>query len=219
MKESSSPAVSLAKIFWVFLYIGATSFGGGVVAYLRAHLVERRRWLDEDQFLASLEIGETVPGLISTNVSVIVGSRLGGAPGAIAAALGIILPGALAVFGLGLLYAHFKGNPEVMAGLSGVGAAAVGLVLAVTLQIGRRELAFGPDLVILACAFILVGVWHISLVPVLVVLAPIAIWANRPAPKELAAYHTQQAAFHAQLAAQEGALARDRADPQTPSAS
>ena len=140
------------------VFIGATSFGGGVVAYLRAHLVEHQRWLDEDQFRASLEIGETVPGLISTNVSVIVGSRLGGAPGAIAAALGIILSGALAVFGLGLLYAHFKGNPAVVAGLSGVGAAAVGLVLAVTLQIGRRELAFGPDLAILASAFILVGV-------------------------------------------------------------
>ena len=69
-----------------------------------------------------------------------------------------ILLGALAVFGLGLLYAHFKGNPAVVAGLSGVGAAAVGLVLAVTLQIGRRELAFGPDLAILASAFILVGV-------------------------------------------------------------
>ena len=217
MKESSPPAVSLAKIFWVFLYIGATSFGGGVVAYLRQHLVERQRWLDEDQFLASLEIGETVPGLISTNVAVIVGSRLGGTAGAIAAAIGIILPGAIAVFGLGLLYAHFKGNPEVVAGLSGVGAAAVGLVLAVTMQIGRRELAFGPDLAILAAAFILVGLGHISLVPVLVLLAPIAIWVNRPSPQDLAAYHTRQAAFHAQLAAQHGELARDQANVQSPS--
>jgi len=212
-------AISLAEIFWVFLYIGATSFGGGLVAYLREHLVARQRWLDEDQFLASLEIGETVPGLISTNVSVIVGSRLGGARGAIVAVAGIILPGAIAVFVLGLLYAHFRSNPEVAAGLSGVGAAAVGLILAVTLQIGYRELKPGRDLAVLAGAFLLVGVGHISLVPVLVVLAPIAIWIHRPAPAELAAYHAQQAAFHAQLAARHGELARDHANTETESAS
>lgn len=65
MNDAPPPAskVSLAKLSGVFLYIGATSFGGGVVAYLREHLVERQKWLDEDQFLAALEIGETVPGL------------------------------------------------------------------------------------------------------------------------------------------------------------
>lgn len=218
MNELPPSTIRLAKIFWVFLYIGATSFGGGLLAYLREHLVERQRWLDEDQFLASLEIGETVPGLISTNVSVIVGSRLRGASGAIAAAVGIILPGALTVFGLGLLYARFKGNPEIAAGLSGVSAAAVGLILAVTLQIGSRELKFGPDLGILASAFVLVGVWHISLVPVLVVLAPIAIWANRPAHNELAAYHARQAALHAELAARHGASIRDVASAKNQSA-
>jgi len=217
--ESSATEVSLAEIFWVFLYIGATSFGGGLVAYLREHLVERQGWLDEDQFLASLEIGETVPGLISTNVSVIVGSRLRGVTGVIAAVTGIVLPGAIAVFMLGLLYAQFRGNPDVAAGLGGVSAAAVGLVFAVTLQIGWRELKPGSDIAILAAAFVLVGILHISLLPVLVVLAPIAVWAHRPALAELEAYHAQQAAFHAQMAAhhsdrmREKAAARGQATP------
>jgi chromate transporter len=201
MKGNQQRPIGLNEIFWVFLSIGATSFGGGLVAYLREHLVAGRQWLDEEQFLAALEIGETVPGLISTNVSVIVGSRLRGVRGAIAAAAGIILPGAIAVFALGLLYGRFKGNPEVAAALDGVGAAAVGLVLAVSLQIGSRSLRLGSDLAIVICAFMLVGVWHISLVPVLVVLAPIAIWIHRPGPAELAAYHSKQAAMHAELAA------------------
>ena len=76
---------TLPQLFGVFLYIGATSFGGGVIAYLREHLVERQKWLDHDHFLASLEIGETVPGLISTNVAVIVGSRLRGVLGSVVA--------------------------------------------------------------------------------------------------------------------------------------
>jgi chromate transporter len=217
--DARPPTISLAKIFWVFVYIGATSFGGGLVAYLREHLVERKRWLDEDQFLAVLEIGETVPGLISTNVSVIVGSRLGGAPGAFVAAVGMTLPGAVAVFVLGLLYAHFKSNPEVAAALSGVAAAAVGLILAVAVQIGWRELKPGMDLAILGCAFLLVAIWNISLVPVLAILIPIAIWINRPANEVLAAYHARQAAYHAQLAAHHGEMARGRATADAKSSS
>jgi chromate transporter len=192
--------VSLAKLFGVFFYIGATSFGGGVVAYLREHLVSRQKWLDEDHFLASLEIGQTVPGLVSTNVSVIVGSHLRGVAGAIAAAVGMTLPGAIVVFILGLLYTHFKNNPEVDALLDGVGAAAVGLILAVTLQIGAREIKKWQDWIILIPAFVVVGIFHISLVPVLAVLVPIAIQFNRPQAKELAEYHAQQATYHAQLA-------------------
>jgi chromate transporter len=194
------PNVSLAKLFRLFLYIGATSFGGGVVAYLHEHLVSRQRWLDEDHFLGALEIGQTVPGLVSTNVAVIVGSRLRGVAGAIAAAAGMTLPGAIVVFILGLLYARFKSDPEVGAVLNGVGAAAVGLILAVTLQIGGREISKWQDWIILIPAFVLVGIFHISLVPVLAVLVPIAIQLNRPDKKELAAYHAQQAAYHAQLA-------------------
>jgi chromate transporter len=192
--------VSLVKLFGVFFYIGATSFGGGVVAYLREHLVSRQKWLDEDHFLASLEIGQTVPGLVSTNVSVIVGSHLRGVAGAIAAAVGMTLPGAIVVFILGLLYTHFKNNPEVDALLDGVGAAAVGLILAVTLQIGAREIKKWQDWIILIPAFVVVGIFHISLVPVLAVLVPIAIQFNRPQAKELAEYHAQQATYHAQLA-------------------
>jgi chromate transporter len=202
MKDApaQAPKVSLAKLFGVFTYIGATSFGGGVVAYLREHLVARQKWLDEDHFLASFEIGQTVPGLISTNVAVIVGSHLRGVAGAITAAVGMTLPGAIVVFILGLLYTRFKSNPEVVAVLSGVGAAAVGLILAVTLQMGAREIKKWQDWIILIPAFVVVGIFHISLVPVLAVLVPIAIQFNRPQAKELAAYHAQQASYHAHLA-------------------
>ena len=68
-----------------------------------------------------MEIGRTVPGLISTNFSVIVGGRLRGVSGSTAAVARITLPGAIAVFVLGLLYARFKNDPEVAAVLSGVG--------------------------------------------------------------------------------------------------
>ena len=193
MKDAPAHAknVSLSKLFSVFFYIGAISFGGGVIAYLRDHLVYRQKWLDEDNFLAAFEIGQTAPGLISTNVSVIVGSHLRGVAGAVAAAVGMTLPGAIVVFILGLLYTQFKNNPEVGAVLGGVGAAAVGLILAVTLQMGAREIRKWQDWIIMIPAFV---------VPVLAVLVPISVQFNRPQAKELAEYHAEQAVYHAQLA-------------------
>jgi len=98
------------------------------------------------------------------------------------------------------MYAQFKSNPEVGAVLSGVGAAAVGLILATTLQMCAREIEKWQDWIILIPAFVVVGIYHISLVPVLAVLVPIAIQFNWPEAKELAAYHAQQASYHAQLA-------------------
>ncbi len=192
--------VSLGQLFRVFFYMGATSFGGGVVAYLREHLVHRQKWLNDDEFIAALEIGETVPGLISINVSVIVGNHLRGLRGAIAAIIGMTIPGAVAIAILGVLYSHFRSDPEVKALLAGVSAAAVGLIFAVTLQIGKREMTQWIDFVILIPVFLLVGVFHISLVPALVVFAPIAIWIHRPNEAELSRYHAQRAEYHSQMA-------------------
>jgi len=184
--EAAHELVALRHLFGVFLFIGATSFGGGVVAYLREHIVERQKWLDDEEFMGSLEIGQTLPGLIATNVSIIVGNRLRGPRGSLAALLGILLPGAIAVFALGLIYSEFKKSPEVSAVLNGVAAAAVGLLLEVTMQIGRKQLLNWRDLCFLIPVFIAVGVLHISLLVVLVTLAPFSVWVHRPSDQMLA---------------------------------
>ena len=64
-----------------FLLIGATSFGGGVVAYLRSSLVDKHHWIDDRTFVECLAIGQTLPGLNATNMSVLVGDRLRGTRG------------------------------------------------------------------------------------------------------------------------------------------
>src|SRR5262249_1996137 len=125
MSESrgAPPRVSLGSIFWTFLIIGATSFGGGMIAYLREMLVSRRRWLSDDDFIVALEIGQTLPGLNSTNVSIIVGDSLRGVPGSVAAFLGIILPGTVLLLAFGILYGLQAGSPAFVAVLDGAGAA------------------------------------------------------------------------------------------------
>jgi chromate transporter len=178
--ERQSPP-SLASIFSTFLVIGSVSFGGGIVAYLHDVLVDRRRWLDDDDFVAALEIGQTLPGLNSTNVSILVGDRLRGVPGAVAAFLGIMLPGALLLLGVGVLYGAHGARPGVARVLDGAGAAAVALLAVVTVQLGRKQLTGMTDLLIVLATVVAVSGFHVPLVVVLVVLGPVAVWCYRPA--------------------------------------
>jgi len=172
--------VSLGSIFWTFLVIGATSFGGGMVAYLREMLVSRRRWLDDESFITALEIGQTLPGLNSTNISIIVGDSLRGIPGAVAAFLGIILPGTAVLLTVGVLYGLQSESPAFTAVLDGAGAAAVGLLVAVTLQLARREVAGVVDVLLVLVTVIAVSVLHVALPIVLAVVGMAAVWVYRP---------------------------------------
>ena len=181
MSESSPPPrVSLRAIFRTFLLIGATSFGGGVVAYLREMLVENRRWLDDEEFLSALEISQTLPGLNATNMSIIVGDKLRRVPGALAAFFGMVLPGTLVVMVLGILYGQHSHNAWVAGALDGVAAAAVGLLLAVTVQIGRKELHGVVDVLIVLVTCLAVSELHVPLYIALLVIGPVAIWLYRP---------------------------------------
>ncbi|BBE74516.1 chromate transporter [Oharaeibacter diazotrophicus] len=174
--------VGLGAMFLTFLGVGATSFGGGVVAYLRHALVARRGWVDDDGFISALEVAQALPGLNATNLAVIVGDRLRGPIGAVVALVALVLPGAVAVTGLAAVYAAHSGDPRVNAALIGVGAAAVGLLAATVVQIGRRTVHGATD-VVLALATVAAVAWlKLPLPLVLVTLGPVAVLLHRPRP-------------------------------------
>ena len=82
--SSSAPSASVWNIFTEFLIIGATSFGG-VVPYLRGSLVTRRHWIDDREYVELLSISQSLPGLNATNMAILVGEKLRGWLGSIAA--------------------------------------------------------------------------------------------------------------------------------------
>ncbi len=172
--------VSVLEIFTTFLLIGATSFGGGVVAYLRSSLVGKHKWLDDKTFVELLAISQTLPGLNATNMAVLVGDRLRGIGGAIAAICGICLPGASLMYAVALMYHQHGDRPLVTAGLKGVAAAAVGLVLATTFQLGRRSLSHAYDVVFVVLTVIGVNQLHQSVPRVLIAVGALAILWYRP---------------------------------------
>jgi len=171
---------TLGEIFGAFLLIGATSFGGGVMAYLRSSLVDKHRWIDDSTFVQMLAMSQSLPGLNSTNMAVLVGDRLRGTMGAVAAICGVCLPGGLIMFVIGMLHGVHGDRPTVTAMLHGVAAAAVGLVMAVAVQVGRKVLARIDDLGFVALAVIGVNLLHLPVLVVLAVVGALAIWWHRP---------------------------------------
>ena len=174
---------SLKDLFVQFFIIGAVSFGGGIIAYERILLVEKRKWLSADEFMAYLAISQTMPGLNSVNLAVIAGDHLRGAWGAFIATLGLILPGSIFVLAVGIIYANAANHPFVNYVLAGIAAAATGLLAAITYRIGNDHWQHMRSLLIIICTFLLMSIAKLSLPYVILIMAPISLYLYRPSKK------------------------------------
>jgi chromate transporter len=160
--------------------IGATSFGGGVVAYLRSALVRRKRWMNDVEFLELMSISNTLPGLNATNMSILAGDRLRGTVGALAAMIGMCVPGFIFMTISGILYVHHGDRTLVTAMLRGVAAAAVGLIAATWYQIGKKSVRGFYDALFILAAVLGIHYFKLSVPVVLLSVGALAIFANRP---------------------------------------
>jgi chromate transporter len=178
--QAKDGRVSLYDLFFQFLIIGAVSFGGGIIAYERILLIEKRRWLSADEFMSYLAISQTMPGLNSVNLAVLAGDHLRGALGTCIATVGLILPGSLFVLAIGAAYTANTDHPLANLILAGVAAAACGLLAAITYRIGDKHWKHLKSLVIIFPTFILMSIAKLSLPIVLLIMAPLALYIYRP---------------------------------------
>ncbi len=130
--------VGLTTLFLVFLKIGSVLYGSGYVllAFLRSDFVERLGWLTDQQLLDAVAVGQFTPGPVFTTATFI-GYVLGGVPGAALATLGIFLPSFVFVALSHPLIPKLRASRRAGAFLDGVNVAALGLMAAVTWQLGR----------------------------------------------------------------------------------
>lgn len=178
--------VGLIELFLVFSQLGLSSFGGGVTAWVHRAFVERRGWLTQTEFAAQMALARIMPGANVVNLAVLVGERLRGARGAIAAALGLLAGPSLAVVALAIVYRRFAGAMVLHSALEGAAAAAIGLLIGMGVQAGanivcaeaksgRRSIRSLGAVAILAAMFVLVGLLRYRMVPVVLCLAPLSI--------------------------------------------
>ncbi|MGC1381687.1 MAG: chromate transporter [Candidatus Baltobacteraceae bacterium] len=179
---------SLAEIFLTFLTIGAVSFGGGVVAYLRDSLVRKKGWFDDTEFLELTSISNTLPGLNATNMAILAGDRLAGWFGATLALLGMCLPAFAFMVAAGMIYSQHAARPLATAALRGVAAAATGLIAATWFQIGKKSLHGFYDMLFVLAAILGITYFKLGVPVVLLGVGAAAIFHYRPhRPRETSA--------------------------------
>jgi chromate transporter len=146
---TSATPFSLATLFFTFLRIGAVLYGSGYVllAFLRGDFVERLGWLTDQQLLDAVAVGQVTPGPVFTTATFI-GYLLGGAPGGVLATVAIFLPGFAFVAATNPLIPRVRASSWAGAALDGVNAAALGLMAAVTLELGRAAVVDAPTAVL-----------------------------------------------------------------------
>jgi chromate transporter len=179
-KNPNQERVALLDLFLQFLIVGAVSFGGGIIAYERILLVEKRKWLTTDQFMAYLAISQTMPGLNSVNLAVLTGDYLRGIKGSVIALLGLVLPGSILVLLLGLVYTALTDHAITVLLLTGIAAGATGLLAAVTYRIGDEHWKKPISLILITVTFILMSIVKLPLLEVLAIMAPIGLFIYRP---------------------------------------
>jgi chromate transporter len=171
-----APPPSLAELFTAFATISLYGFGG-VLAWSRRMMVEERRWLTAEQFNEAFALCAFLPGPNIINLSVVFGSRFRGPAGGAVALAGLLGPPMILVIIIGALYAHYGDLPVLRHMLTGVAAAAAGLMMATVAKMARplfhNRAVIGP--VIALSTFVAIGILHWPLPLVLAVILPVSI--------------------------------------------
>src|SRR5918995_950979 len=130
-RDVCPPPVTMTEAFWYWLKLGFISFGGpaGQIALMHTELVERRRWISEQRFLHALNYCMLLPGPEATQLAIYIGWLMHGTPGGLVAGLLFVLPGALFMLALSLLYALARGISLVDGALFGIKAAVLVIVV------------------------------------------------------------------------------------------
>jgi chromate transporter len=171
--------VRLADLCRAFALIGVSSFGGGMSGWLYREIVENRRWMSAQEFLAGLTLSRAMPGVNVMNQSIWIGYRLRKTPGAVIAATSVLAGPIAIIVILALLYRFWIGSPITHPVLLGVAAAGIGMTLSAGLQSARAGASSPFYAAMVALVFVGVGLLRWPILPVVAVLAPASIaWAS-----------------------------------------
>ena len=139
-----------------------------MVAVVRDILVEKRKWMTDDEFMDILAISQTLPGLMAVNTAIFVGYRLGGTKGSIVATLGSILPPFFIILAIAMIFTGYKDNPVVEAIFKGIRPAVVALIAVPTFRLGQRaKLNRYTIWIPIACAL---AIWALGVSPIWVII-------------------------------------------------
>ena len=163
------------QLFYTYLKIGTFTLGGGyaMLPLIQREVVDRKGWIDEQEFLNMIALAQAAPGLIAVNSAIFIGWRVGGWRGVCGAVLGAVVPSFLIILAIAMVFRDWKEFPAVEAAFKGIRPAVVALIAAPLFKMGKSaKLGWLTALIPIAAA-LLIWLGHVS--PVWVILATIVI--------------------------------------------
>lgn len=163
------------QLFLTFFKIGAFTFGGGwaMISIIEKEIVDKHKWLPRAEFLDLLAIAQAMPGILAVNISVVVGDRLKGMKGSVAAALGTILPSFLMILAIAIFLTPdtIKNNEVISSIFKGIRPAVVALIIAPVLTSAKSAgITWKTVIIPSGVALLIFSGWPVVSNPILYIL-------------------------------------------------
>ena len=151
---------------------------------IQREVVERKKWISEEEFLNMIALAQAAPGLIAVNSAIFIGWRIGGWKGVCGAVLGAVLPSFLIILTIAMLFREWKELPAVEAVFKGVRPAVVALIAAPLFKLAKSAKISWITAIIPIAAALLIWLGHVNpvwviLATIILTLASVAIYERR----------------------------------------
>ena len=161
------------KLFWSFFKIGAFTFGGGyaMIAMVKDALVDRNKWMDEDEFWESITLAQALPGVFAINMALYTGNKIRGAAGSFAAMMGAMLPSLIIIMVIASFFRDMNEYETVRNVFSGIRPCVAALILVPGIKMLKKANINAKTFWIPIAACLLICLFGIS--PVYLIIAAI----------------------------------------------
>jgi chromate transporter len=181
--ETPSQPGSKTDLFLSFTWLALQGFGG-VLAVVQRELVEKKRWMTREQFVEDWAVAQIMPGPNVVNLSMMIGGRYFGLPGALAALAGMLAAPLVVVLLLAVAYGSVADHPVAQNALRGMGAVAAGLITATGIKLiaalDKNAMGMTVCIGLAVLTFVAIGLMRWPLIWVLLGVGGVAcVWAYR----------------------------------------
>ena len=162
LKKMNSPSYSLRQLTLYFLKLGAIGFGGPValVGYMHRDLVEKRKWISEEDYREGLALSQLAPGPLAAQLAIYIGYVHYRIIGATIAGIAFVIPSFIIVLLIGFFYVKAGGLPWMQALFYGIGAAVIGIIAVSSYKLSKKSL--GKDILLWIIALVLAVMTYIT---------------------------------------------------------
>ena len=171
----------LWTLFSAMLTISAFTFGGGfvIVSLMKKKFVDTLHWLTEEEMLDMTALSQSAPGPIAVNAAILVGRRIAGVPGMLAAVVGTLIPPIVIIGVISLIYAEFSQNEWVKAALTGMSCGVAAVITDVVCGLGGKVVKSHDwlKITLMLAAFVLTFFLKVNVI--FIILGAIALGAAR----------------------------------------